>query len=305
MSTPPRTRYSLAAPPPARTHGPRVPSAAVALQPLAAGEEREVLDFLGARPLHTVMMASFVRDNGLVSPLNRGTFYGCRDARGELVGVGLLGHTVLFEARTDAALAGLAAEARTVHTTRRILGEEARVSRFWRHYAEAGRTAAQVGRELLYEQQRGPVGVWDAPPALRPATPDDLSEVAAAHAELACRESGVNPLAVDPVGFRARTAQRIERGRVWVWVEAGRLIFKADVVSETPEVVYLEGIYVNPAERGKGYGLRCLMQLSRALLQRAGSVCLLVNEQNVRAQEFYERAGYRLQSYYRTIYLRP
>jgi hypothetical protein len=195
-------------------------------------------------------------------------------------------------------------QARACPQTRLIIGEEGRITRFWWHYADAGQTAHHVGRELLYEQH-WPVGVWDALPGLRPATQDDLEELAIAHADLAFRESGVNPLETDPAGFRARIGRRIERGRVWVWIEAGRLIFKTDVVSETPEVIYLEGVYVNPAERGKGYGLRCLSQLTRALLQRTASVCLLVNEGNVRAQEFYTRAGYKLDSYYSTIYLRP
>jgi predicted GNAT family acetyltransferase len=83
------------------------------------------------------------------------------------------------------------------------------------------------------------------------------------------------------------------------------LIFKADIFSDAPRVIYLEGVYVNSVERGKGYGLRCLSQLSRELLLRAKSLCLLVNERNERAQDFYRRAGYKLHSHYDTIYLPP
>ena len=35
--------------------------------------EAEALAFLAAEPLHNVYMSGFIRDNGLVSPLNRGT----------------------------------------------------------------------------------------------------------------------------------------------------------------------------------------------------------------------------------------
>ncbi len=38
------------------------------------GDEAEVLEFLAANPLHTVFMASQIRDNGLASPNNRGSF---------------------------------------------------------------------------------------------------------------------------------------------------------------------------------------------------------------------------------------
>ena len=90
---------------------------------------------------------------------------------------------------------------------------------------------------------------------------------------------------------------------MWVWVEGGRLIFKADILGDTPEVIYLEGVWVNPAERGKGYGLKCMSQLGRTLLARTGSVCVLVNELNPHAQAFYRKACYKLRSHYDTIFL--
>jgi len=138
---------------------------------------------------------------------------------------------------------------------------------------------------------------------LRVATQDDLELVVPVHAQMAYEESGVNPLEVDAAGFRSRCARRIAQGRVWVWVEDGRLIFKADIIAETPECVYLEGIHVHPAERSKGYGSRCLSQLAHNLLTRADSICLLVNEKNEKARDFYLRAGYKLRSTYDTIYL--
>ncbi len=39
---------------------------------LMASDRDEVLSFLAARAVHTVFMAGLIRDNGLVSPLNRG-----------------------------------------------------------------------------------------------------------------------------------------------------------------------------------------------------------------------------------------
>ena len=54
------------------------------------------------------MMAGFIRDNGVVSPLNRGTFYACRDVAGRLEGVAHIGHATLVEARSEAALSAFA-----------------------------------------------------------------------------------------------------------------------------------------------------------------------------------------------------
>ena len=81
------------------------------------------------------------------------------------------------------------------------------------------------------------------------------------------------------------------------------MIFKADIISDTPEAIYLEGIYVDPRERNRGYGSRCMSQLSRILLQRTDSLCLMVNEQNQRARAFFERVGYKLRSHYDTVFL--
>jgi len=98
--------------------------------------------------------------------------------------------------------------------------------------------------------------------------------------------------------------RRIQQGRVWVWTQDDRLIFKADVVAETPQVTYLEGIHIHAEERRKGYGLGCLAKLSTMLLERSESICLTVNEKNKSALKFYEKAGYQFHSHYETIYLR-
>src|SRR2546426_1444342 len=68
---------------------------------LANEHEAEVLAFLAARPIHTVIIAGFIRDNGLMDPLNRGTFYACRDGEGRLEGVAVIGHHTLMEVRSE------------------------------------------------------------------------------------------------------------------------------------------------------------------------------------------------------------
>jgi predicted GNAT family acetyltransferase len=273
-----------------------------AIHPLSIAHEAEVLNFLAARPVHTVFLAGFIRDNGLESTLNRGTFYAYRDAAGQLEGVALIGHATLVEAHTEAAIAAFARLAQKCSSAHMIMGEQEKIELFWRHYAGAGQALRLICRELLLEQ-RWPAEHCEVVPGLRLATLDDLGHVMSVNAEMAFEESGVNPMERDPIGYRMRTARRIEQNRVWVWVEDERLIFKADIVSDTPEAIYLEGVYVNPEDRGKGYGLRCFSHLCRTLLARTVSICLLVNEQNKKAQDFYTKAGYELRSYYDTIFL--
>lgn len=273
------------------------------VQTLRAEDEVEVLAFLAARPVHTVFISGFVHDNGLESTLNRGTFFGCRDEQGKLEGVALIGHITLVEARTQAAIAAFARLAQDCPFAHMILGEQEKVTAFWNYFAQAGRTQRRACRELLMEQRTSTQQMVEPFIGLRLATPDDLPIILPVYGEMVSQESEVNPLEVDPTGFEQRWRRRIEQGRVWVSIENGQLMFNAAIMSETPEVIYLEGIYVNPEDRGRGVGVRCLSQLSRDLLQRATSLCLLVNEQNQRARAFYERAGYTLSGYYDMIFL--
>jgi predicted GNAT family acetyltransferase len=277
-------------------------SESLVIKSLAAEHEAEVLAFLNERPTCTFGMCGFIRTNGLVSPHNRGTFYACRDNEGQLQGVALIGHFILFEARSDAAIEAFARLAQNHPKAHMLLGEQENVETFWDCYSEGGQEARLFCRELLFEQ-RWPVAVKEEVTGLRLATIDDLDLVVPAHAQSAFDESGVNPLETDAEGFRQRCARRIEQGQTWVWVEGDTLRFKAEVITDSPEVIYLEGVWVDPAERGKGYASRCMSQLNRNLLMRSNAVCLLVNEKFHAAQRFYKKAGYSLAGYYDTIFL--
>lgn len=274
----------------------------VYVKPLANSEQSEVLQFLAQRAIHTVSMMSLIQDNGLENPFNRGTFYGCRDANGQLEGVALVGHATLMETVSDRALALLAQVAQQCPNTHMIMGEKERVADFWLHYASAGRRQRLACREWLFELS-WPIAAGQSDTGLRRATAAELELVMPVQAELAFAESGVNPLHVDPQGFRARCLRRIEQGRTWVVVEDDQLVFKADVISEASAVVYLEGIWVRDEERNSGNAVRFMNELSHKLLEDTKSICLLVNQTNKRAQTFYRKCGFRFRATYETIFL--
>lgn len=274
-----------------------------ACEQLFPGDETEVLAFLAKRAVHTVYMGTLIRDNGFVSPHNRGAFYGCRDRAKNLLGVALLGHATIVEAHTDTAVAAFAQLAARSQYPSLIRGERNTVDRFWEHFAATGQTARLVCRELLFEKNEfTPLPEHFA--HLRPATLDDIEYVLDVNATLAFEEGGVNPFQRDPKGFRERAVRRIRRGRVWLGIKDDTPIFKADIVGDTPEAIYLEGIHVAPEERMKGHGKRCLAQLSSTLLRRTKSICLTVNQRKADTVRFYVKAGFDFHSEYQTIYLR-
>jgi uncharacterized protein len=271
-------------------------------QPLNDAEAHEVLDFLAGRPIHTVFMASLISDNGVVSSRNRGSFFGCRNKSGTLEGVALLGHATLIETESTECIKAFAHLARNHSPSHLIRGEQEKIASFWNYFTKDQNKARLLCGELLLQLKAIPAGLT-AVSGLRLATIADLETIVNVNAALACNESGINPLARDPQGFRERAARRIAKGRIWVWIENQRLLYKTDIVAETPQAIYLEGVYVHPDHRFQGHGLRCISQLAALLLERTKTICLTVNEKAEGTQRFYQRAGYELVCRYDSIYL--
>ena len=260
---------------------------------LKSNDEAEVLAFLNVRPVHTVVMTSFVLDNGIESELNRGKFYGSRSEDGRLEGVALIGHTTLVEARSPEALKALAFAARTSSTPIHLImssGEAAQ--EFWGFYGDGFHEPRLTCTEFLFEVNFPflvPKCDWE----VRKAEPNELTDIAEAQAAIAFMESGVDPMLKDREGFMKRVLRRIEQNRVFVVYEGDKMVFKADIIAETAELIYLEGVYVAPEYRGKGVGSSCLAKLTLNLLKRVQNVCLLSNINFIDAHMSYVKAGFK------------
>jgi GNAT superfamily N-acetyltransferase len=253
----------------------------------------EVLGFLNIRPVHTVVMTSFIKDNGIESELNRGKFYGYRNTEGQLEGVALIGHSTLVESHSDAALRALALTARRSETPIHLImssGDAART--FWNYLSDGLTQPRLTCVERLFEAAF-PFMVQVADTGLRLAEASELIAVAEAQAEVAFIESGVDPMLKDREGFLKRVARRIEQGRIFVVFDGDKLVFKADIIAETDDVAYLEGVFVGHEYRGKGFGPKCLSALTVELLSRVSNVCLLSNVDFTAAHRSFEKAGFR------------
>jgi predicted GNAT family acetyltransferase len=265
------------------------------------GSEEQVLSALSSSSLTNVIMAGFIRDNGFGHPLNRGQFYTCRDEKNALEGVALIGHTILFEAFSDRAIQVFATLARRDGSGHLLMGEHNAVERFWSYYSHQHESPRLVC-PILFLQRRVPFPEQVEVSGLRPATTKDIEHVVHAQAAMAFEISGVDPLKKDPTGFRDRYLRRIEKKRVWVLIENNRLLFKTDVIADTPQASYIEGVYVTPEERGKGLGRRCVLGLSRMLMARAKAIYLFVENQNGRTQSFYLNLGFSVAGQYDLLY---
>jgi len=255
--------------------------------------EVEVLAFLNVRPVHTVVMTSFILDNGIDSKLNRGKFYGVRNAEGKLDGVALIGHTTLVEARSPEALKALAFAAKQSTTPIHLIMSSGDAAEdFWRYYGDGFHEPRLTCTEFLFEVNFPflvPRGDWE----VRKAEANEVTEIAEAQAAIAFMESGVDPMETDREGFMARVLRRIEQNRIFVVYDGGKQVFKADIIAETADLIYLEGVYVAPEYRGKGVGSGCLAKLTLNLLKRVQNVCLLSNINFIDAHMTYVKAGFK------------
>ena len=122
------------------------------IQLLTEADTAEVLNFLSIRPVHTVVMTSFINDNGIESQDNRGTYYAYRNPTGQLEGVALIGHTTLVESRSTESLRAFANIAKTSATPIHIMMSDGKtIENFWSFFAGIGQTPRLVCTELLFE----------------------------------------------------------------------------------------------------------------------------------------------------------
>ena len=262
---------------------------------LPPSTEAEVLNFLAQRPIDTFGMTGLIHQYGLKNDPQRGTYYGCRDEAGALEGVALIGHFTLFETHSERALKAFATEAQDTKEIHMILGEQEKINKFLGYFNQRGNAQAfqYLQLEIKKIEMEEP-----CEKVLRLATPDDLSQVVKAHAQLLFQERGVDRLSNDPETFRQNCLTRILQQKTWVIEEKGKILFKAELSTDTPEVVYLEGVWVHEKIRRLGHGYRCLSELIKNLLQRTASVCLLLAEPNKAALALYKKIGFQERGYY-------
>jgi len=141
---------------------------------------------------------------------------------------------------------------------------------------------------------RGEVGIKDdtAGHALRTAVPEESRAMGDLARAVALEDLGLDPLEFAPESFRVSLEHRIRKGQEFVWLKEGRPVFRAALSGATPDAVIVEGVYVPPDERGKGYGKAGMYVLCERLLNRHEAVVLLVDEGNDAARRLYEGLGF-------------
>jgi uncharacterized protein len=143
------------------------------------------------------------------------------------------------------------------------------------------------------------MAISDAPkiapdPLVRRVRPDELDILYPACVAMFTEEVGISPANGDGGSlYRARVGELIGQGRAFARIEDGRVVFKAEVGAATQEACQIQGVWVDPALRGRGYangGMAAVVAQAQETV--APVVSLYVNDYNTAARAAYTRVGF-------------
>jgi predicted GNAT family acetyltransferase len=131
--------------------------------------------------------------------------------------------------------------------------------------------------------------------AVRLAEPADMAMVLPACVAMYHEEVGVSPVGRDGgAHYRGRVAGAVAGHRMYVRVENGVVIFKAELGAVTPGCCQVQGVWVHPDRRGEGIASAAMAAVvEHALRHVAPIVSLYVNDYNYAARRVYERCAFR------------
>lgn len=134
-----------------------------------------------------------------------------------------------------------------------------------------------------------------ADPAVRLVRPDELDALFPAAVAMYSEEVGVSPIGSSgSQSYRQRIGDLVRARRAYARFVEGRVVFKAELAAVTRHTAQIQGVWVDPAFRGRGLATAGMAAVVRDALRRvAPTVSLYVNDFNTPARRVYERCGFR------------
>lgn len=130
-------------------------------------------------------------------------------------------------------------------------------------------------------------------PEVRPTRPEEFTALLPAAAAMFEEELGFSPLLNGAVQYRLRLEELIQRGHsVVLTAPDGRIRFKADLGVVSRDCTQIQGVWVHPAERGRGLAAPAMAAVVHHARTVAPRVSLYVNAYNTPAVRTYERVGF-------------
>jgi predicted GNAT family acetyltransferase len=252
-----------------------------------AAAVRHVLD---ADPVGSCMVASRVAEHGVEPSAIGGELWTRRGVTESLCYAG----ANLIPLRGDVPDMHAFAE-KAMSAARRcssLVGRAELVLPMWERLEHAWGPARDVReRQPLMALSTAPACPID--PAVRPVRVDELDAYLVAAIDMFIGEVGIDPRIWDGGrGYRRRVAGLIAAGRAWARFERGKVVFKAEVGSQSPAVGQIQGVWVHPDWRGRGMGTAGTATLASAVVRTGRIASLYVNSFNTVARATYARIGF-------------
>lgn len=266
------------------------------------------LAYCRLRPHQTTFVAGWIADGGLLENPRapRAWLFADLGHDGAVRGLVYISDTgiVLPAVSHEEHLEGLVEIARrNPNAIRVIVGERSIVATLWRRIERFG-FEARISRDQLGYSVESSGFDAGSPRPLVLATENHLDQLVEASAAMAREEARDDPQARNPVLFRARIRDRVERGRDFIYLDAGHVTFKCNVSALSDVGGQIEGIYTLPAHRGTGLGRAGTQAVTAWVLEHSARAFLLVNDDNTVALKLYESLGYQCVLDSRTIFVK-
>jgi uncharacterized protein len=253
-------------------------------------------------PVSNVFVSARLRASGLDPGRLGAQVWGYADA-GRLVSLCYSGANLVPVQATPAAVAAFAGRARLQgRRCSSLVGPAPAMTELWGLLAPYWGRPREIRARQPVMTISGPPAV-PSDPAVRPVRPDELDILLPASVDMFTEEVGVSPIGPDGgAAYRARVMELIRAGRAFARIEDGRVVFKAEVGSVTPQVCQVQGVWVPPDLRGRGLASRGMAAVaSIALASIAPVVTLYVNDYNAPARAAYLRAGFAEQGTFMSV----
>lgn len=135
-------------------------------------------------------------------------------------------------------------------------------------------------------------------PRVRRARPGEAELVLPAAEHMFTHEIGYRPYTGSSRAYLTAISALIRRGHTYIATDIGpdgapRVIFKADIGSAALGCVQLQGVWLAPDLRGRGYAVPLIAAAVERIMQDVGQlVTLYVNDFNTPARAAYRRLGF-------------
>lgn len=272
------------------------------------GDVDEVLTLCNRDPVANVFVAGRVRQVGCDSRRLGGQLWGYYE-RGRLTSACWAGANLVPVEVVPDSIEAFAARARR-HGRRcsSIVGPADAVLGLWKHLEPYWGTAREVrAHQPLMVIDHDPLVPGD--PGVRQTTRADLEALVPACIAMFTEEVGYSPVGGDGGAlYRQRVTELVETGRSFARIDddgtTRRVVFKAELGAVSERVVQVQGVWVDPAMRGRRLASAGMASVVRIARNRTPyTVSLYVNDYNTPALAAYRRTGFRTVGSFATVLL--